>query len=318
MLFNLLKLPAKIAIRFYCKDIYINNPEFLKAKGPLLIACNHPNSFLDAVILATLFNKPIYSLARGDAFSNKFTSALLRLLNILPVYRISEGAENLNSNYDTFESCRNIFKKNGIVLIFSEGLCINEWKLRALKKGTARLAFSSWEEGINLTVLPTGINYHSFKSFGKNVRLQFGKPFTWKDLDGCKGDGTGIKNFNDLLKKELVTLVDHIEPHDKTLLASTFQLQAKQKGNWLLTVPAFAGKWLHAPLYFPVWRFTKQKAGKSDHFDSILIGLLFILYPILLLLLSFLCSRWGVKYALLPMVILPFCAWAYLQQKKPR
>jgi 1-acyl-sn-glycerol-3-phosphate acyltransferase len=110
----------------------IQNKKVLNHKGPLLIACNHPNSFLDAIILAALFKKPIYSLARGDVFKNKRIARILTALKILPVFRISEGAENLNTNYDTFAKCREIFKQNGIVLIFSEGLCINEWKLRAL------------------------------------------------------------------------------------------------------------------------------------------------------------------------------------------
>ena len=288
----------------------------MKAEGPLLIACNHPNSFLDAIILATLFDKPIYSLARGDAFSNKFTAAILRMMNILPVYRISEGAENLNSNYDTFESCRNIFKQNGIVLIFSEGLCINEWKLRSLKKGTARLAFSSWEDGINLTVLPTGINYHSFKSFGKKVRLQFGKPFAWKDLDCCKGDGAGIKQFNELLKNELLELVDHIEPENQEDLRRTFNLNITATPNRLLLIPAFIGKWFHAPLYLPISKLTQQKASDSDHYDSVLIGLLFMLYPIFLFVLALLFSKLGNAYAIIPLIIFPVCAWAYLQTKK--
>ena len=142
MIFDIIKIPAKFAIKIYCRQLKINNNKILSSKGPLLIACNHPNSFLDAVILATIFKKPIYSLARGDSFKNKYIAKILASLNILPVYRISEGAENLNNNYDTFAKCREIFKKNGIVLIFSEGLCINEWKLRLLKKGTARLAIS--------------------------------------------------------------------------------------------------------------------------------------------------------------------------------
>ena len=315
MLYRLLKLPSKIAFRFYCSKININNEAFLKAKGPLLIACNHPNSFLDAIILASLFKKPIYSLARGDVFSNKFTSSILRMLNILPVYRISEGAENLNNNYDTFESCREIFRKNGIVLIFSEGLCINEWKLRALKKGTARLAFSSWEEGIGLTVLPTGINYHSFKSFGKKVRLQFGKPFTWKDIDCCKGDGGGIKQFNDLLKKELVELVDHIEPENHEKLKRTFDLKPNNRPGFLIKMAAVLGYWTHAPLYIPISTFTRKKAGKSDHFDSILIGLLFFTYPIFLITIALLLTKFNPLLLAIPLAVMPFCAWAYLKIK---
>ncbi len=285
-------------------------------KGPLLIACNHPNSFLDAIILATLFNKPIVSLARGDAFKNKLVFKLLKSLNILPVYRLSEGAENLHTNYKTFDHCREIFKNNGIVLIFSEGLCVNEWKLRPLKKGTARLSFSSWEEGINLTVLPAGINYHNFKSFGKKVHLQFGKPFSWQELEYCKGDGSGVKRFNELLNKELLELVYHIDPDDKNLLASTFQSHQEKKTNWLM-IPAFAGRWLHAPLYFPVYKITKLKAGKSDHFDSILVGLLFMLYPITLLFVSLFIGKYHALYAVAFLLLMPFCAWAYIQNKKP-
>ena len=146
----------------------------LQIEGPLLIASNHPNSFLDAVIIATVFNKPVYSLARGDVFTNKFYSKILQSLNILPVYRISEGAENLEHNYSTFDDCKKLFKNNGIVLIFSEGSCSNEWHLRPLKKGTARLAFSCWQDNIPLNILPVGINYNSFRSFGKIVKLNFG------------------------------------------------------------------------------------------------------------------------------------------------
>jgi 1-acyl-sn-glycerol-3-phosphate acyltransferase len=175
LLYSILKIPAKFALRFYCRKICVNNPQALQTKGPLLLAANHPNSFLDAIILALLFRHPIYSLARGDAFANRFITKMLRLLNMLPVYRQSEGSENLEHNYTTFNECIGIFKKKGIVLIFSEGRCINEWHLRPLKKGTARLAISAWQNKIPLNILPVGVNYSNFRLFGKNVIINFGK-----------------------------------------------------------------------------------------------------------------------------------------------
>ena len=154
MLYKFLLLPARIFIHFYCRRIIINKKNILRQKGPLLIASNHPNSFLDAIILATLFKSPIHSLARGDAFANKIVTKILASFNMLPVYRVSEGVENLENNYDTFSACQDIFKHDGIVLIFSEGRCINEWHLRPLKKGTARLALEAWQSGVNLKVMP--------------------------------------------------------------------------------------------------------------------------------------------------------------------
>ena len=317
MIFNIIKIPAKFALKLYCRQLKINNADLLSSKGPLLIACNHPNSFLDAVILATVFKKPVHSLARGDSFKNKYITKILTTLKILPVYRISEGAENLNNNYDTFAKCREIFKKNGIVLIFSEGLCINEWKLRSLKKGTARLAISSWEEGIDLTILPAGINYHSFNSFGKNVEINFGKPFNKNAFDETAFDGRTINLFNAKLKAELTPLVHHFESSDLKGIQSQFSTNQNTITRMLLFLPSLFGKWMHAPIYQPIQNFVWKKAGNSDHYDSVIVGLLFILYPIFLSLIA-LVVYWifGSWYWILPFFVLPFLAWSYVQIKK--
>ncbi|MGC4013216.1 MAG: 1-acyl-sn-glycerol-3-phosphate acyltransferase [Luteolibacter sp.] len=137
-------------MKIFCRRIVVNKPEMLRLHGPLLIASNHPNSFLDAIVFDILFDQPIWSLARGDVFKTPFYSRLLTALKILPVYRYSEGPQNLQENYKTFAACYRIFEQKGLVQIFSEGKCINEWHLRPLRKGTARLAFSAWEKGIPL------------------------------------------------------------------------------------------------------------------------------------------------------------------------
>ncbi len=317
MLFKLLKYPSKLALLFFCRHITIQNKAVLKRNGPTLIACNHPNSFLDAIILATLFKKPIYSLARGDVFKNKRIAKILISLNILPVFRITEGAENLNSNYDTFAKCREIFKKNGVVLIFSEGLCINEWNLRALKKGTARLAFSAWNEGIDLTVIPAGINYQSFHSFGKNVQLNFGTPILKSIFNITEAEGVNIKLFNEQLKTELKSLVVKIESHEKETIKSTFHIKQHPIKKSILLIPAFIGKIVHAPLYIPVHKISWKHFEKLDHYDSVVIGLLFLLYPLYLLVISIiLFAVLGNWYWMIVFILMPFLAWSFIQLKK--
>lgn len=316
MLFKLLKYPSKLALLFFCRHITIQNKAVLKQNGPLLIACNHPNSFLDAIILAALFKKPIYSLARGDAFKNKWIAKILSALKILPVFRITEGAENLNTNYDTFAKCREIFKKNGIVLIFSEGLCINEWKLRALKKGTARLAFSAWSEGIDLTVIPTGINYQSFRSFGKNVQLNFGTPILNQNFNLSETEGVNIKIFNEQLKTELKSLVVEIESDQTEAIKSTFHIKQHSIKMTILHIPAIIGKIIHAPLFIPIRKTSWKNFGKLDHYDSVVVGLLFLLYPLYLLLISsILFVLFGGWYCLFVFIIFPFFAWSFIQLK---
>lgn len=318
MLYNFLKIPAKLALYFYCRKIIINKKELLQSDGPLLIAANHPSSFLDAAILATLFKHSIYSLARSDAFVNNFYKRLLFSLKMLPVYRISEGAENLEHNYTTFSACIDIFKKNGIVLIFSEGLCKNEWHLRSLKKGTARLAISAWQQGIPLKVLPLGINYSSFRIFGKNVILNFGEiitdPDSYQDEKNLP-DGKAVIDFNLKLQQQLKNLVIEAEPSDKEKIKKIFFIQQPLIKKILFFIPAIAGLILHAPLYYPVILSIKNRA--NDHYDSIVVGLLFILYPIYLLVISVIIYFiTGSLWALLLLLIIPFSAWSLLQLKR--
>jgi 1-acyl-sn-glycerol-3-phosphate acyltransferase len=317
MLYPLVKILARLAIKFYCRDIAINKKEILKTDGPLLLAVNHPNSFLDAIIFCTLLDKPVYSLARGDAFKGKLISKILFSLKLLPVYRVSEGVENLEENYKTFDQCKEIFKQNGIVLIFSEGKCINEWHLRPLKKGTARLAISSWEDGILLKVLPVGINYSSFRKFGKNIKIFFGDFITADDISSNNGHGKNIQSFNANLLQQLQPFVFEIAANDKAALQQKFYVQQPVLKKIILFLPAVLGWLLHVALYYPVKTAVKKLSFDTDHYDSIVVGLLLLLYPLYLIIITLVVLIVSQQWlSLLLLLVVPFTAWAYIQLKK--
>jgi 1-acyl-sn-glycerol-3-phosphate acyltransferase len=316
LLYQVLKIVSRLAIRIYCRKIIINKPELLQLKGPVLLAANHPNSFLDSVIIDTIFEQPVWSLARGDAFKKKFFARILQSLKILPVYRTSEGVENLSENYKTFEACIALFRDNGLVTIFSEGKCINEWHLRPLKKGTARLAIKAWEENIPLTVLPVALNYNSFTRFGKNMFINFGEPITVKDIHIKEPDGLRYQAFNKLLQQELAAGVWEINKNDRIAQKARLEIQIAAWKKILLAIPAAAGWLLHLPLYMPVRQFVWKRTRDNDHFDSVMTGLLLLIYPFYLLLLTLIpvllsgCWYWtGLLF------LLPFTAWAFVQLK---
>lgn len=317
MLYQLLKIPATIGFWLYCRRLRTNNKAAFTYTGPLIIACNHPNSFLDAIVISALFKRPVYSLARGDAFKKPFIAKILHSLKMLPVYRTSEGVENMEHNYSTFEACKTLFKKNGIVLIFSEGRCINEWHLRPLKKGTARLALSSWSDGIDVKILPTGLNYQSFHSYDKNIHCLFGKMISKDDVDYHNGFGRAVLSFNSLLQKELQPLVYEIaKPHPEKR-KKLFEEKIPAWKKILLCIPAIIGYLLHFPLYNIAKFFATKSGSDNDHYDSIIITVLFIFYPLYLLLILVLAYVISSSlYSLLLLALLPFCAWSFLQVKK--
>ncbi|HUQ96234.1 MAG TPA: 1-acyl-sn-glycerol-3-phosphate acyltransferase [Chitinophagaceae bacterium] len=315
MFFWLLKAYAQVVLPLYCRKIFINKPELLQATGPLLIAANHPNSFLDGVILTTLFQNPIYSLARGDAFKQKKWNRLLRSLHLLPVYRTSEGVENLSHNYTTFAACKNVFARNGIVLIFSEGRCINEWHLRPLKKGTGRLALSAWEAGQELTVIPLGFNYSPFRRWGKTVHLNFGEPLQKSIIRQHDSEGKQLLAFNMQLEAQLQQLVYEVKAGDEALLKKLFFISSSTLKLFLLALPAALGWLLHAPFYYTA-RAVTNAYFDNDHYDSVVVSLAMLCYPFYLVLCAVLAGIfWGWPAAIILIGALPFCAWACLHWK---
>ena len=316
MLYSVLKVIVRLAARIFCRKIIINKPELLKEKGPMILACSHPNSFLDAVLMDILFEKPIWSLTRGDAFLNKRITKLFYKLKMLPVYRPSEGVENLSENYKTFDACIELFKRGEIVLIFSEGLCENEWHLRPLKKGTARLAYKCQQENIPLKILPVGINYSSFTRFGKNLIVNFGTIFTANDFDKNLSDGAWNQVFNNKLQQELSPLVFEIEKEHKKKQKELLEIKPSLLTKILLAIPAAIGWLVHAPLYLPIKYWVHKKYDNTGHLDAMQIVLPLFIYPFYLLLIvlfSFFIFKTG--WVFLLMIILPFTAWSYVQVK---
>ncbi len=318
LLYQLIKIPARLAIKIYCKSLKINLPEALQYEGPLLIACNHPNSFLDAIILTTLFKRPVHSLARGDVFEKKWMAYIFKNLNMLPVYRTREGVENLENNYKSFEACETLFKENGIVLIFSEGLCINEWHLRNLMKGTARLTLSSWQQNIPLKILPAGINYNSFFSFGKKLSLNFAEPFGKEAISLGNGFGKDVANFNAHLKQQMQPLILELPDKSRKEEANEyFPDDISLVKKIILFIPGIAGMLVHAPYYFPMKKVIKKWAGNSGHYDSLFVGISFFIYPVYLLLISGLIAYFtSFTAGILSFILFPFLAYAAVRIKK--
>jgi hypothetical protein len=105
------------------------------------------------------------------------------------------------------------------VIVFAEGLCIQERRLRPLKKGVSRMIFGSYEylgENNNLTVVPVGINYSKADKFGSSAFYNIGDPILVKDfieeykLNPAKANNSFLKVLYPKMK-ELITHINNPE-----------------------------------------------------------------------------------------------------------
>jgi 1-acyl-sn-glycerol-3-phosphate acyltransferase len=169
----------------YSRRLHVTGHENVPHGVPLLLCSNHPNAFMDAIIVGMTVKRRSWFLVRSDVFRKKWMAAAFEFIGMLPIYRLQEGAENLAKNDETFARCTAMLERKKAIIIFSEGLCIQERRLRKLKKGTARIAFTAEEANnfqLGLQIVPVGINYSSTPwKFRTTVHVRFGKPFAAAD-----------------------------------------------------------------------------------------------------------------------------------------
>ncbi|MBC7525105.1 MAG: 1-acyl-sn-glycerol-3-phosphate acyltransferase [Flavobacterium sp.] len=313
-MYQLFKIGAQLASKIYCKKTVANFDANTTFSNPKIIASNHPNSFFDAIQIAIHYPKPIYFLARGDAFKNPIVAKFLNLVHLIPIYRLSEGKNNLSKNDSTFKKCIELLQKKQTILIFSEGLCVQEWKLRPLKKGTARLALMALNEGIsNLKIQPTALNYSSFKHNPKEVQLNFNNEFEPKIILNDK-DLEFYKNFN--LKLENGILKNMKVQADFNNNTHTSHLQKIRIKKLIFAIPAFIGFFANYWIYLLFKNFTQKKTKNTVFYDSVLFGLLLIFYPIIVFFISiFFGLILNFKIALIIFIFFPISAWFYKEYK---
>lgn len=183
LLYQITRPVSRFTFRFFFKKLYFSFPERIPRDTPVMLAVNHPTAFLDPCVLASFLPMPLFFLTRGDIFSKPFYRMLLRQYHMIPIYRFRDGFADMKQNHKTFRSCYQAWSEGKAIVIFSEGSCIMEKRLRPIQKGTARMAFGAWETypDLDLHIVPVGVNYTYPDQFRTEAMFTFGHPIRVAD-----------------------------------------------------------------------------------------------------------------------------------------
>lgn len=189
LLYNVLKFVLQVALRVFFRRFEVHGYEKLRnAKDPLLLISNHPNTFMDPLIAATLMPQRLAFIANGSIF-NRFTRPFFKFFHVIPVYRQKDTSDIPLSpaelNKMTFQRCYDYLKAKGSILIFPEGTSEIERRLRDIKTGTARIALGAEYENnfqLGITILPIGLNYSDPTHFRSEVFVNVGEPISVSDF----------------------------------------------------------------------------------------------------------------------------------------
>lgn len=177
------KFGVKLAIKLFYRRIEIQGYADYPIEGPILLAPNHQNAFMDALIPTVFARGPVHFLVRADVFKSRLAGWFLRSLNMMPIYRERDGRSNLAKNDAVFEECFKILRAKGTLLIFPEAGHLGVRRLRPLSKGFTRIAFGALEsnEDLDLQIVPLGLNYSNYTDSQSRLLINFGTPIAVRD-----------------------------------------------------------------------------------------------------------------------------------------
>ena len=258
-----LRFFIRIALSIFCEEIRIINKAITKENGPLLIVANHPNSFLDAIIIGSIYKRRVHFLARGDVFKRPLFGYLLRSIGMIPIFRAREGKEHLHKNASTFDESVQIIQNGGAVLIFIEGLCLHTNSLLPFKKGASRIVEQLQSKGVKVNIHVATLAYNDFHSIRKNVRVAFQKMDQVPSIKESKNRVALNEQVRELMQNEVV---------------ENYSGSNKRAASW---------QWIFYPYYYLIKTIAHKKTNGTVFYDSVLFALLFFTFPLLIGIICF-------------------------------
>ena len=215
---------ARFWLWFFFKAVTVRHPERVPRDGPVLLCINHPNNFIDSLVVGAAVRRKVHYLATAALFRNPLIAHFLLTAGAIPVYRKQDDPDKMDKNADAFAACAAAFEGGALVAIYPEGTTHAEARVQRIKTGAARIALA-WEAAHSrtLTLLPVGLTFEARKSFRARVLVSFGPPLplhayvdAYRD-DPAKAVDALTRHVQDAMEAEVVN-VERID--DARLLQS--------------------------------------------------------------------------------------------------
>jgi len=207
---------------FYFKSFRVEGAENIPKKKAILFVSNHQNALIDPLVIGSISPRVLHYLTRAGVFSGKIVKSILYSINMLPIYRISDGINSLSKNEQVFQKCYDVFNEGGTVLIFAEGSHNLRRKVRVLSKGFTRIVYGALDKypDLDIDIVPIGVNYSDATKYASKVSVYFGNPIAvkpyWNQLDKNDSVNQLKQDVREQLKK-VTTHIEDSERHDEII-----------------------------------------------------------------------------------------------------
>ena len=195
MLYRALRAAATVALRWYYIDVVVQGSERIPARGPVVVASNHPNALVDALLVSTTLRRRVRLTAKATLFQNPLLAALLRTVGVVPLRRAKDelaarrdASASVERNTESFRQVTEALVQGSVVLVFPEGISHDQPALAPLKTGAARMALAASNAGARgIRLLPLGLVFEQKERLRSRVLVRVGEPIdvdAWRSRTG--------------------------------------------------------------------------------------------------------------------------------------
>ena len=195
MLYRLLRVIARVALRWYYAEIVVQGAERVPRTGPLLIVANHPNALIDPLLVGTTVSRRVLMTAKATLFDHPALSMLLQAVGVVPLRRSKDESRGEREvadsarNAEAFQSVTKALRRDAAVLIFPEGISHDNPAMAPLRSGAARMALQAHSSGVReLRLLAIGLIFAEKERPNSDVLVRVGEPVV---LDSWLAAGGG-------------------------------------------------------------------------------------------------------------------------------
>ena len=222
--YNILKPMVDWCTRRSYRSIKVYGQENLPQGKSYLVAPNHTNTLMDALVMLQASNSPTVFGARADMFNKPFIANLMYFFRILPMVRQRDGLRNVLKNHESFETIVDTLEHDTPFCMFPEGRHRPAHSLLPLGKGVMRSAVAANEKfgkDKPVYIVPAGIEYGDYFRYRSTCMVTYGKPINVtefvKNLD-VENDVQVMDPLRKELKQRMSELITYI-PDDENLTA---------------------------------------------------------------------------------------------------
>lgn len=194
------------------RKVEVFGRENIPTDGAVIIAPNHCNTLMDALVILRAFEDESVFGARADIFNKPFIAKIMTFVRILPMVRQRDGLRNVLKNNETQEIIVETLENKVRFCMYPEGRHRPAHSLQSLGKGTFRAALAAnarFGDKMPVYIVPAGIEYGDYFRYRSTCLITFGKPINVTEFV----KGLGVENEVQMiepLRKELTSRMSEL------------------------------------------------------------------------------------------------------------